>query len=179
MEERMSASVIGLTRLALLALSGMLFLSLSSDPSSAQVSGLHAGKPGQVREVIGPAATVIATDHYQAELTLNCTGNICFGFFPKPGNKRRLNITRMSCYIFGPGASAFVFGQAELMSAASAHILYQYLPVDFSSSTGDHTLNRAVDMQVGSQQQIRVDLFLSSAATLGRCTAGGTRDTLQ
>jgi hypothetical protein len=42
-----------------------------------------------VRQVIGPAATVIGTEHYQAKLVLTCGGgnNYCSGDFPKFGNK--------------------------------------------------------------------------------------------
>jgi hypothetical protein len=181
MEERMSALVMGLPRLAPLALSGMLFLSLSANPSSAQVSGLHAGKPGQVREVIGPSATVIATEHYQAELTLSCGLDVCSGSFPKPGNKHRQNITRISCYVDSTDGSTFNYGFAELKSANNVRILRQWLPADHSSSAGVHTLNRAVDMQVGSEQNIRVVLFVDATSTVGDgyCTASGTRDTLQ
>jgi hypothetical protein len=159
----------------------MLFIALSADPSSAQSPGLHAGKPGQVREVIAPAATVIATDHYQVELALTCGGGTaCSGNFPKPGNKRRLNIMRMSCYVAGASGSTFDLGYADLKSAANAHIQYQWLPVDHSSPAGSHTLNRAVDIQVGSQQHIGVYLELSGGtASQGYCTASGTLETLQ
>ena len=176
----MSVSIMGLPRLALLVPVGMLFIALSADPSPAQSPGLHAGKPGQVREVIGPAATVIGTAHYQAELVLPCPGgNNCSGDFPKPGNKRRLNITRMSCSIVGVGGSTlFVSGHAELLSAGDTHILRQWLPVDHSSGS-THTLNRAVDMQVGSQQHIGVFFLLSGTAFSATCTASGTLDTLQ
>jgi hypothetical protein len=179
MEERMSASVMGLPRLALLALSGMLFLLLSSDPSSAQSPGLHALKPGQVREVVRPAATVIATEHYQAEIGLICGGFSCSGHFPKPGNKRQLNITRMSCYIINGSGSTYYNGSAELQSAAGSHVLYQWLPADYSISVGYHLLNRAVDFLVGSQQHLFVNFGFSNAPIVGFCTATGTRDTLQ
>jgi hypothetical protein len=179
MEERMFVSVTGLTRLALLAPVGMLFVVLSTGPSSAQASGVHAGKPAQVREVIGPAATVIATEHYQAEMEMSCAGDACVGSFPKPGNKRRQNITRMSCYILGSSGSTFRYGYAQLRSAGDEPILRQWLPVDHSSSTGNHILNRAVDMLVGSKQRIRVVFSLNGTAANATCTVSGTLDTLQ
>jgi hypothetical protein len=121
---------------------------------------------------------VIATEYYQVELVLTCPGS-CFGSFPKPGNKRRLNITRMSCLITGAPASTYDYGYAELQSASNARVLRQFLPADHSSPAGYHSLNRAVDIRVGSQQHIMVVLNLNSAAGSFACTASGTRDTLQ
>jgi hypothetical protein len=166
----MSVSVMGLPRLALIVLSGMLFLSLY---------GLHARASGQVREVVGPAATVVATAHYQAEITLSCSSDTCSGGFPKPGNKRRLNITRISCSVLGASGTTFALGRIELISANLVHVLYQWLPVDYSSPNGRHMLNRAVDMQVGSQQIAALLFILSGTAANGTCTASGTLDTLQ
>jgi hypothetical protein len=149
----------------------MFFAALSADPSPAK-------SPGQVREVIGPAATVIRTQHYQAEIDLTCIGN-CSGNFPSPGSKRRQNITRMSCRINGAAGSTFDFGAAELRSAGDAHILSQFLAVDHSTSTGIHTFNRAIDMQAGNQQHVRVNFILSGTSASATCTASGTLETLQ
>ena len=43
--------------------------------------------PGQVVEMIGKAATVVKTVHYQVMLSLTCGGGTgCFRHFPSAGN---------------------------------------------------------------------------------------------
>jgi hypothetical protein len=162
-----------------------LWLALSGDPSPAQAPGplVPRSAPGQVREVIAPAATVIASVHYQAQLELTCIMTSCAGNFPKPGANRQLNVTRMSCFLNGSVGSTFARAIIELQRADSSHLVSQYLPVDHSVSSatsGLHTLNRAVDMQVVGAQHIAVTLALASGtATVAACTASGTLDTLQ
>jgi hypothetical protein len=164
-----------------LAILPALLLTLFGEPSLAQAPGGLAinRAPGQAVVMIAPAATVVSTFHYQAGLTLSCTSFSCFGNFPKPGAKRRLNITRMSCYILAQSGSAFHEGRITLRSAADLTLLFQFLPVDYSSpAAGTHTLNRAVDVQVGANQHINVQLNADSPVT-AVCTATGTLDRLQ
>ena len=175
-------SVVGLSkmrrpRLALPMLSGLLVLSLSGGPSPAQEPGSPA--PGQVTEAIAPAATVVSTVHYQAELGLMCVGGTCSGAFPRPGARRQLNVTRMSC-LMGSSGSTFSHGIIELVRADGSHVLSQYLPGHHSTSAGFHPLNRAVDVQVAAKQHIDVFLILATGtATFASCTVIGTLDTLQ
>jgi hypothetical protein len=118
--------------------------------------------------------------HYQAELALKCTGSLCSGDFPQLGRKRRLNVTRMTCLMRGSDGSTYDLGRIELLDADGVFVLEQFLPVDFSSSNGQHTLNRAVDIQVLGKQHLAAFLFLSSGtAGFAFCTASGTLDILQ
>lgn len=185
-EEQMLMSVMALPRMsvperAFSAFFGILFLSLAGDPSPAQVRDPlpHHGEPGQVREVIAPAVTVARTHHYQAELMLNCIPNICSGAFPKPGKRRRLNITRISCFMLGPPGTTFRNGTVELENADQSHVLNQHLPVDHTAPDGVFTLNRAIDVQVIAAQHLRVALILADGIPdVAQCTATGTLDVL-
>jgi len=149
-----------LSRLAPQLLCAMFLLALSGHPSTAQAAGplAHRDTPGQVREVIAPAATVIATRHYQARLALSCFDLNCNGEFPSAGQKRRLNITRISCEMFAQAGSSFHVGRLTLHKPPHSFVAHQFLPVDHSSSNGDaHVLNCAVDMQVvGAGQHMQV-----------------------
>src|SRR2546425_1673770 len=64
--------------------------------------------------MIGPAAAVLSTVHYQAKIVLTCFGSNCFGNFPKPGANHRINVTRVSCYMRGPDGSTYEWGEVEL-----------------------------------------------------------------
>ena len=67
----------------------------------------------------------------------------------------------------------------QLRDAADNELFREYVPVDFSSSLGVHTLNRAVDMQIGASQYVEVQLFLATGSVLGAiCSITGTMDTL-
>ena len=135
---------------------------------------------GQVQEMVAPAATVVSTVHYQAELVLTCIASSCTGEFPKPGTKKRLNITRMTCILLASSGSAFGTGSIELLSKANDHLLAEFLPLDYASPSSEHyTLNRAVDLQVSANQHIRVALFLPSGTPKNAlCSASGTLDSL-
>jgi len=176
---------IRLPRPALPMLSGAVLLSLSGAPSPAQAPGPPAPRvaPGQVVEAIAPAATVVSTAHYQAHLGLTCSGTACAGAFPLVGARRRLNVTRMSCYLQGPRGSTFYTGFVDLRDRDDSFVLTQWLPVDYSGSNAFntyHQLNRAVDVQVGPRQHIEVRLSLASGTALSAaCAAAGTLDTLQ
>lgn len=186
---RLAFASSGLRRLALPMLSGMLFLSLSGDPSPAQAPGPLASKvtPGRAVERITPAATVVATAHYQVVLPLSCgsssaSGAFCLGYFPAVAARRRLNLTRMSCYMQSSTYATYASGKVVLHAAdGGTDSLVQYLPADYSSQWGHHLLNRAIDVQVTARQYISVALILASGGqTLqGACTAHGTLETLQ
>ena len=187
---RFALSSSGLRRVALPMLSGMLLLSLSGDPSPAQPAAPLASKlaPGHAVETITPAATVVSTAHYQVLLPLTCnttgsgvTGPFCVGYFPALANRRRLNLTRMSCYMRSATYSTYATGKIVLHAADGSGSLVQYLPVDHSTEWGHHVLNRAIEVQVAAKQHISVALILASGgqALEGVCTAHGTLETLQ
>lgn len=135
------------------------------------------------------AVTVLSTDHYQQMLTLNCSNSVCAGDFPVPGAKRRLLVTRMSCYlqaVQGASASTFRYGYITLMSAANTDGLRVYLTNVLASGAGVapaglfHTLNDAVDIRINPAQHLRVALLLSSGTVAnGECTASGIVEVLQ
>jgi hypothetical protein len=181
-ENKMLVSLIRMPRRALPMLSGVVCLMLSGAPSPAQQSGapVSARAPRQAVEVIAPAQTVLETVHYQAELALVCNALTCFVDFPKPGAKRRLNVTRMTCILRATLGSSAAGGYIQLRNANLTHVLYHWLPTHHSSPDGFHTLNRAVDVQVASSQHIRVAVILASGTTAdGSCTASGTLERLQ
>ncbi len=132
---------------------------------------------------VGSAAaqTVVETVHYQAEIGLDCTlGNHCYGAFPKPGSKRRLTITRVTCAIRGAAGSKFGDGFIYLIKPDNTVVLSYPLPGDHSGANGLHMLNRAVDVQVGANQHILATLTIDQVtASAASCTATGTLDRLQ
>jgi hypothetical protein len=167
-----------------LALSGLL-LALSGQPSPAQTSRAlaAAGKPGQTNVIIGQAATVASSVHYQAQRFLSCSGGSteCSGDFPVVGANHRLNLTRISCIIAANGGSTYEQGQARLQNASNVTVLREFLPVDFASSDAAFTVNQPIDMQVAANQHLQVDFVMTpgSVATASVCTATGTLETLQ
>jgi hypothetical protein len=168
-------------RLALPMLAA-LFVTLSGAPAPAQSAGALAerAKPGQVMETIAPAATVVSTVHYQAELGLSCSGSQCFGAFPKLGENRRLTVTRITCYLQGGSDSTFYFGSISVVAATTV-LLSEFLPEDYSNSIGVHIFNRAVDVQVASGQYIYVasSVVNGDYAESTTCSVAGTLDRLQ
>jgi hypothetical protein len=128
----------------------------------------------------GPAAAVLSSVHYQAQIVLSCGGILCSGTFPPVAAKRRLNVTRMTCLMQGTAGSTFSFAAVQLRNASNGFVLDQLLPSAYSSSDGIHTLNQAIDMQVIAGRRVAIALILATGtASAGRCTATGTLDTLQ
>jgi hypothetical protein len=184
----MISSLQQLSKMALPMLSAMLLLSLSGGPLPAQAPSLLASKltPSRAVETITPAATVVSTAHYQVVLSLSCssstvTGPFCSGYFPAVPGRRRLNLTRMSCYLHSATYSTYATGKVVLHAADGLSSLVSYLPADHSTEWGHHVLNRAIDVQVAARGYISVALILASGgqALDGACTAHGTLETLQ
>lgn len=146
----------------------------------AQTAGLAKRLvPGGSVEMIGPAAVVISTVHYQAAITLTCGGNNCGGDFTKPGANCRLNATRISCVFAGDTGSTYSDGKLELRTAADVALLAEWLPVNSSASNGAHMISRAVDLQVAATQHLSLYLALASGSSIGaKCTVTGTLSTL-
>jgi hypothetical protein len=180
----MFASIIGRSELALAMLSAAVLLALSGHPASAQAPVPRAPQvaPGQVNAMVGKTATVVSTVHYQAHLGLNCMhGTYCDVSIPAPGPRRRLNLSRITCFMYGPSGSTFRFGYAALTHMEKGLQLYQVLPVDSSSASGNyHSINRAVDVVAYGQYFIYISLSVDNGtATQAICSATGTMDTLQ
>jgi hypothetical protein len=180
----MFASTNGLPKLTLTMLSAAVLLALSGEWAAAQnpIPRTPQVKPGQVAVMTAPAFTVVSTVHYQAHVGLNCShGNYCDASLPSPGPRRRLNLTRITCFFYGPSGTAFRSGYAALMHPEKGLQLYQILPVDYSSASGTyHLINRAVDVEVIGGQYIYISLSAESGtATQSICSATGTLDILQ
>jgi hypothetical protein len=144
---------------------------------TAKPSALHRSVPGHSFEMIGPTAAITSTAHYQAQIGLTC-GGACEGDFRRPAANHQLNITRISCVLIATAGSEFLDGIISLETATDI-LLGEYLPVDFSSSGGRHSLNRAVDLQIAANQHMHVLLDLASGTpTAAFCTATGTLSTL-
>jgi hypothetical protein len=128
-----------------------------------------------------PAAVIASTVHYQAELGLTCNVWLCKGDFPKLGVKRQLNITRIACFMDASNDSKFRFGAIDLVGPDNLLVLGETVPVDVSTSNGRlHTLNRAVDIQIASNQHLRPHLDLSEGtANDAVCTVTGTLSKLE
>jgi hypothetical protein len=160
----------------------ILLIALSGQPASAQLPVVFkpAGGAEQPTVIIAQTATVVSSAHYQAKLALSCGGALCFGQFPTPAAKHRLNLMRMTCFLQGTTNSTFDIAEIDLLNANNVVLLPEFPIVGFSSPTGRHTLNQAVDIQVAATQYIGVSLVLASGtASSGGCTATGTLDTLQ
>jgi hypothetical protein len=174
--------------LALPMFSAMLLLSLSSNPSQAQAPSPLASKltPGRAMERITPTATVVSTAHYQVVLPLSCNGSsasgaFCSGHFPAVANRRRLNLTRMSCYMRSSTYATYANGKIVLHAADGSSSLVQYLAADYTTEWGYHLINQGIDVQVTPKQNISVALLLASGGQTqeAACTAHGTLETLQ
>lgn len=134
------------------------------------------------------AATVLSSVHYQRRITLVCgtasNDTICQGSFAAVADKHRLNLTRMSCFMFSPPGSEFSQGVVALRNATGGNpVVFQYMPSVRSASDGAHTLNQKIDMQVAATQHVDVLLAIVTNGAIngnhGECTATGTVDTLQ
>ncbi len=127
-----------------------------------------------------PAQTVVETAHYQSQIVMSCDSVVCAGALDSPGRKRRLHVTRIACEFKGTPKIPFRYGAVELRQPDGAHVLYQYLPPGHSSATGVHSINQAVDVQVGARQNLVVELVLAGGSAIGgSCNAAGTLSRLQ
>ncbi len=157
-------------------------LSFSPGPAPAQTSKSASRlAPGKAAESIAAAATVVSTAYYQATLSLNCSGTTCEGDFPAVGGRRQLNLTRVSCLMQSATYGVYTSGRVDLRGSDGSTSTVQFLPADYSTDFGYHSLNRAVDVQVRTRQNARVFLSLASGgqAFNATCTAHGTLDVLQ
>jgi len=182
----MLTSMQRLPRLALPMLSAVFLLSLTGEPSAAQAPGPLASKPmpGRAVETVTPAATVVSTAHYQVVLSLTCSsssasGAFCVGYFPAVGGRRRLNLTRVSCYMRSSTYSTYATGKVVLHKTDGSSSLVQYLPADHTTEWGHHVINQAVDVQIAARQYVSVALILASGGQTqeATCTAHGTLET--
>src|SRR5256885_17066331 len=111
--------------------------------------------------MIGPAAAVLSTVHYQAKIVLTCFGSNCFGNFPKPGANHRINVTRVSCYMRGPDGSTYEWGEVELQDETDVT-----LPLDSAGGPwgqgGTHGFNTETHVPL-------------HASALGTASHGGRR----
>jgi hypothetical protein len=167
-----------------LAIAGV---ALYSHDAIAQAARSAISKtPGTVTEMVGLAATITSTLHYQAQLDLTCGGTggaqRCAGDFPKPGTNRQLNITRIACFFEASGGSEFRFGAIDLINSTGTAVLGETVPVDVSAPNFGgvlFTLNRAVDMQIAAAQHMRPHLDVTGGTVIdASCTVTGTLSTL-
>jgi hypothetical protein len=167
-----------LTSLTLLTQSlvlSALLLMMSGTPLLAQADFA----PKHPTEMIAPAATVVSTVHYQAQIALTCVGSGCQGSFATPGANHRLNVTRISCYMRGPSGATYEWGEAELQNETNNPLFSQYLPADFTGADGSQLINRAVDVRVSANQHLLVRIQLANfQAYYAYCSATGTKETL-
>jgi hypothetical protein len=170
-----------LRRLALPALAAAL-LSFTTGPSPAESAAFGSRlQPGKATESIATAATVVSTASYRATLALTCSGTTCQGDFPAVGNRRQLNLTRVSCLMQSATYGVYTSGRIDLRAADGSTATVQFLPADHSTDFGYHSLNRAVDVQIPTRQNARVVLSLASGgqALAATCTAHGTLDVIK
>lgn len=165
-----------------LLLSGLACLLLSGAPAGARQPPdplADTPAPGRAVERIAPAQVVLESAHFQVELELVCNPLACFGDFPRPGVRRQVTVTRVSCLLRGTLGSVTAGGSLQLRNADYSGVLTQWLPAQHSSPDGFHTLNRAVDLRVAASQHLRVTVILASGTTAeAHCTAAGTIDRL-
>lgn len=149
--------------------------------AEAQTLGLmQSPRPGQSVETVGPAATVTSTVHYQVSLALTCAGAVCTADFPKPGAKRLITITRVSCAFFVTSNATVGDDHADVVDARGSVRTVDYLPINYANAQGLNIINQAIDLQVVGGQHLRAVMFLSTGeGSEGACTATGTLSTLQ
>jgi hypothetical protein len=155
-------------------------LTFTTGPSPAQTPASRVA--GQATEQISRERAVLSTAHYQASLTLTCTGQSCYGDFPALGGRRRLNLTRITCQLHSAQYAAYASGLIQLRTAGNVLSLAQFLPADYSTDWGFHLINSAADVQVPGGHAVNVLLSLAPGggnALSAACTAHGTLDTLQ
>jgi len=181
---RVSVTVLRRTglRLGAISLLSALFISLSVEPSPAQEPARIAPQvvPGQVTEMVSPAATVVSTAHYQALVGLECKGSLCSGNLPNVRRQRRLNITRVTCQLQPSEAGAFLLtGFITLVDAKGVNAQYQFLPPDYTlSSPTTYLINRAVDLQIAAREHASLLFLMTGLGGGATCSVSGTLDTL-
>jgi len=125
------------------------------------------------------AATVVATERYQMERSFGCTPELtsCTAYFPAPGDNHRLNLTRISCWI--TGSVTVQLATVQLWSAKGSRLLSEFLPIVAPAVNGSQVLNEAIEMQVGSKQNVVLEVQAGSGKFSGAdCTLTGTMETL-
>jgi len=60
---------------------------------------------GVTTATTGLRAAVISTVHYQEPFIVTCVSAECEGVFKRPGTSRQLNVTWISCILFGDANS--------------------------------------------------------------------------
>ena len=169
----------GLRRLAVPAFFAAILVSFLTVPSIAETSVEATARP--TRTKIVPEATVVSTAHYSDVISFSCNAaqGFCVGYLPYiVPSRRRLNLTRISCYMQSSTYSTYATGKISLMPDGE---MLQYLPVDHTTDFGHHVLNRAIDVKLTARQYVGVSLILASGgqANDAHCTVQGTLETLQ
>lgn len=164
-------------KIALPTLPVIAFIVISGSASPAQPLAQPAGHAAEAR-----AATVIASAHYQAAVTLTCTGDTCTGDFPAVPNRRRLTLSRVTCHLHSAQYAAYGSGRVNIRTSGNLISLVQFLPAQYSTEWGFHLINAAADARFDATQRVSVALSVapgSGTAYDAACTAHGTLETLQ
>ena len=128
------------------------------------------------------AATVVSTADQSSQALIWHSGQACRGEFPGDlGNRKRLNLTRVSCFMHTAEYSTYAHGKIDVRTAGNVSSLAQLLPADYSTQWGYHMLNHATDVTVPATQQFIVQLTVASGGQAydATCTAHGMLETLQ
>jgi hypothetical protein len=163
--------------LALPMLSAVALAATTGPAAQAQILAGPAGHATEAR-----AATVIASAHYQAALTLTCSSDTCTGDFPAVPNRRRLTLSRVTCHLHSAQYAAYGSGRVNMRTASNVLSLVQFLPAEYSTEWGFHLINAAAAAQFAATQRVSVALSVvpgSGTAYDAACTAHGTLETLQ
>jgi hypothetical protein len=171
-------------KLALSVTTAALFSPLCVSVETAQASPDRALRPTRTVERITPRAVqVVSTSNYQVALPLNCYAGAttCWGDLPVVRPRRRLNLTRISCWMTTATYSKFTLGQVDLRRGDTSLTLVSVLPADYSTDFGYHSLNRAVDIHIQTGHHVRILLDIASGGqtNASACTAHGTLDVLE
>src|SRR5688572_24103353 len=98
-------------------------LTFATGPSGAQTPTSRVA--GKAIERITPEATVVSTSHYQSSQSLICSGQACRGEFPVIASRRRLNLTRVSCFMHTAEYSTYSHGKIDVRTAGNISSLGQ------------------------------------------------------
>ena len=133
-------------RLALPTFFAAILVSFLTVPSIAETPAEASARSTRTRIVA--EATVVSTAHYSDVISFSCNAaqGFCVGYSPYvvPG-RRRLNLTRISCYMQSSTYATYATGKISLMPDGE---MLQYLPVDHTTDFGHHVLNRAIDVKL-------------------------------